>query len=83
MVKVSVTSLWCVKGEYQHLDLFSSVFVVKEKSSKLTYLLKTNAAMWFNKMCKIKQLKLNYINIKINGQKPQDRRLQSMPSGSE
>jgi hypothetical protein len=25
-------------------------------------------------MCKIKQLKLNYINIKINGQKPQDKK---------
>jgi len=35
-------------------------------------LLKTNAAKWFNKMCKVKQLKPNYINIKINGQKPQD-----------
>jgi hypothetical protein len=29
-------------------------------------LLKTNAAIWFNKMCKIKHLKPNYINIKIN-----------------
>jgi len=31
-------------------------------------LLKTNAALWFNKMCKVKQLKPNYINIKIIGQ---------------
>jgi len=31
-------------------------------------LLKTKAAIWFNKMCKVKQLKPNYINIKINGQ---------------
>jgi hypothetical protein len=37
-------------------------------------LLKTNAAIWFNKLCKIKQLKQNYINIKINGQKPQDKK---------
>jgi len=37
-------------------------------------LLKTNAAIWFNKLCKIKQLKPNYINIKINAQKPQDKR---------
>jgi len=35
------------------------------KNAKLK-LLKTNAAMWFNKMCKIKQLKPNYISIKIN-----------------
>ena len=27
--------------------------------------------MWFYKVCKIKQLKPKYINIKINGQKPQ------------
>ena len=26
-------------------------------------------------MCKIKQLKPNYINIKINGQKPQDKKI--------
>jgi hypothetical protein len=32
-------------------------------------LLKTNAAIWFKKMCRIKQLKPNYINIKINGKK--------------
>jgi len=31
-----------------------------------------NAAVWFKKMCKIKQLKPNYIDIKINGQKPQE-----------
>ena len=30
--------------------------------------------MWFNKLCKIKQLKSNYINIKINGRKPQDKK---------
>ena len=33
------------------------------KNTKLK-LLKTNAAIWFNKLCKIKQLKPNYINIK-------------------
>jgi len=37
-------------------------------------LLKTNAAIWFNKMCKVKHLKLNYINIKINRQKLQDKK---------
>jgi len=36
-------------------------------------LLKTNAAIWFKKMCKVKQLKPNYTNIKINRQKPQDK----------
>ena len=42
------------------------------KNTKLK-LLKKNAAIKFNKLCRIKQLKPNYINIKINGQKPQDR----------
>jgi len=37
-------------------------------------LLKANAAIWFNKMCKFKQLKPSHINIKINGQKPQDKK---------
>jgi hypothetical protein len=39
------------------------------KNTKLK-LLKTNAAIWFDQMCKIKHLKQNYINIKINGNKP-------------
>ena len=37
-------------------------------------LLRTSATIWFNKMCRIKQVKPNYINIKINGQKQQDRK---------
>jgi hypothetical protein len=35
-------------------------------------LLKTNAALWFNKICSIKHLKPNYINFKTNGNKLQD-----------
>jgi len=35
-------------------------------------LLKTNAAIWFNKMCKIKHLKPSYIHFKTNGKTPQD-----------
>jgi len=55
--------------------------VVNAKQAKLNNykntrlkLLKTNAAIWFNKMCKVKQLKPNYINIKINGHKPQNKK---------
>jgi len=36
-------------------------------------LLKTNAAIWFNKMCKIKQLKPNYIQFRSNGKTLRDR----------
>ena len=35
------------------------------KNTKLK-LLKTNSANWFNKMCKIKQLKPKHFSIKIN-----------------
>jgi len=43
------------------------------KNTKLK-LLKTNAAVWFNKMCKIKHLKPNNINIKVNGKRSQDKK---------
>ena len=39
--------------------------------------LKTNSAIWFNKICKIKNLKPNYINIKINGNKQRDKKTTS------
>jgi len=49
--------------------------IVDAKQAKICYaykntrpkLLKTNAALWFNKMCKIKQLKPNYVHFKSNG----------------
>jgi hypothetical protein len=37
-------------------------------------LLKTSSAIWFNKICKIRQIKPNYVNIGIKGQKQQDKR---------
>ena len=40
------------------------------KNNKIK-LLKVNAAIWFNKMCRSKQLKPNYINIKINSLAPE------------
>jgi len=46
------------------------------KNTKLK-LLKTNAAIWFNKMFKIKHLNPNYINIKINGKKQRDEKTTS------
>jgi PIN domain nuclease of toxin-antitoxin system len=39
---------------------------IKYKTTKLQ-LLKTNAAIWFNKMCRGKHLTPKYINIKISG----------------
>ena len=41
------------------------------KNTKMK-LLKTNAAIWFNKMCIAKNLKPNYIHIKINGKTARD-----------
>jgi hypothetical protein len=43
------------------------------KNTKLK-LLKKNAEIWFNKIRKIKHLKPNYINIKINGNKQRDKK---------
>ena len=43
------------------------------KTTKLK-LLKTNAAIWFNKICRDRQLKPKYISFKINGRKQQDKR---------
>jgi hypothetical protein len=43
------------------------------KNTKLK-LLKTNAAIWFNKIYRDRQLKLKYISLKIKGQKQQDKR---------
>jgi hypothetical protein len=37
-------------------------------------LLKTNAAIWYNKMCRIKQLQPKYINIRSKGNRPQDKK---------
>jgi len=41
------------------------------KNTKLK-LLRTNAAIWFNKICRDRQLQPRYINIKIKGCKQQD-----------
>jgi hypothetical protein len=43
------------------------------KNTKLK-LLKSNAAIWFNKICRERHLKPKYINITINGRKQQDKR---------
>ena len=43
------------------------------KNTKLK-LLKANAVIWFNKIYRTKQLKPNHIDIRINGQNPQDKR---------
>jgi len=46
------------------------------KNTKLK-LLKTNAPIWFNKVCKIKQLKPNYIHFRTNSKTIWDRRTTS------
>jgi hypothetical protein len=43
------------------------------KNTKLK-LLKVNAAIWFNKICRKKQMKPNYISLKINGRRQRDLR---------
>jgi hypothetical protein len=43
------------------------------KNTKLK-LLKSNAAIWFNKMCRERHLRPRYINISINGRRQQDKK---------
>jgi len=43
------------------------------KNTKLK-LLKTNAVVWFDKICRDRQLKTKYISFKINGRKREDKR---------
>ena len=55
--------------------------IVDAKQAKACYtykntrlkLLRTSAALWFNKMCRIKQLKPKYIQFKSNGKILRDR----------
>jgi hypothetical protein len=42
------------------------------KNTKLT-LLKTHAAVWFNKMCRTKHMTPNYIHNKVSGNNPQSK----------
>ena len=46
------------------------------KNTKLK-LLKTNAAIWFNKICRNNHLQPKYISLKINGHARQDRRTEA------
>ena len=43
------------------------------KNTKLK-LLKTNATIWFNKICRIRGLKPNYIKLTINGKTQRDKK---------
>jgi hypothetical protein len=48
------------------LQKYTPIRTPKENCTK-----RTHAAIWFNKTCRDKQLKPNYINIKINGNNQQ------------
>jgi hypothetical protein len=60
----------CIEMHGQHNIKFSNAQQAKQihryKNIKLK-LYKTNAAIWYNKTCRHKQLTPNYISIKING----------------
>jgi len=59
----------CACAPLSPLPKVSNVY----KNTRLK-LLKTNAAVWFNKMCKSKNLKPKYIHFKTNGKTSQDRK---------
>ena len=43
-------------------------------------LLRTNAAIWYNKMCRMKQVKPGYIQVKIKGGRQRDNNKSDQPS---
>ena len=47
------------------------IYRYKTTKSKLY---KINAAIWFNKTCRVKQLTPNYINIKVSGNNKKSRK---------
>jgi len=62
-----------VCGDVKIIEVQQARLCSSYKNTKLK-LPQTNAAIWFNEMCKIKHLKPNYINIKVNGDKSQDKK---------
>ena len=60
----------------------TTIKVIDAQQAKLTNiykntkfkLLKTNAALWYNKICKEKQLQPRYISIRTGGQRQQDKK---------
>jgi len=70
-----------IKIEYNNMH-GERIKIINAKQAKLynnfkntkCKLLRTNAPIWFNKMCKIKQVKPGYIHIKINGRRQQDKK---------
>ena len=55
------------------IDVWQAKVCNNYKNTKLK-LLKTTAAVWFNKVCKIKQLQPNYIHFRTNSKTIRDRR---------
>jgi hypothetical protein len=46
--------------------------IVRSFTNTKNKLLKTNAAIWFNKICRSHQLTPKYVNIKVNGSNKQE-----------
>jgi hypothetical protein len=61
--------------ESDNMSIAQNTIFANVQVAKTTYcykntkenLLKTDAAIWFSKICKMNQLKPKYVNIKVNG----------------
>ena len=62
--------LFCLKVSY------TTMKCKNYKNTRLK-LLKSNAVVWFNKMCQMKQMKRNYIQFETNGKTLQNRNTES------
>jgi hypothetical protein len=56
--------------KFGHAKQAREIYAFRNTKRKL---LKTIAAIWFNKTCRAKHLSPSYISIKINGNQKQDR----------
>ena len=74
LVGIHIYFIYAVYGQSPSImNALQAKSYYRYKNTKLK-LLKTNAAIWYNKMCITKQIKPNYINIKINGRSQQDKK---------
>jgi hypothetical protein len=64
--------LLSMHGSTMKLSNAQQAKIINNYQNTRLKLLKTNAAIWFNRMCKIKQVKPNYIHFKTNRKTQQD-----------
>ena len=72
LTKVLLIMLLSMHGSTMKLSNTQQAKIINNYQNTRLKLLKTNAAVWFNRMCKIKQVKPNYIHFRTNRKTRQD-----------